>query len=176
MAEKPVSAEKLRLVNHHLTPLAAIIVVPGLIVVPLPSLVVVAGALLVGCTVSINYLSIYLAKQHAPLIKKVRVGTNYTANIVLLWLLYSTWPPVWMLLLLMSIGVAVYQNRRDSLLAGFALVTLLLAVHWVFGEHSLRDWAVVGVEGSLIVMANLFVNGLSGVAPEIPETLSEEQV
>ena len=140
MVKKTVSAEKLRLVNHHLTPLAAIIVVPGLIVGPLPQLVVVVGALLIGCTLGINYLSVYLMKQHVPLIRKLRVGTNYTANIFLLWLLYSTWPPVWMLLLLMSIGLAVYQNRRDSLLANFALVTLLLAVHWVFGGHSLRDW------------------------------------
>ena len=171
MAKNLMSPEKLRLVNNHLTPLAAFIVVPGLIVAPLPKLAVALGGILITFSVSLNYLSIRLSKRKTRLIGTLRVGSNYSVNIFLLWLLYSAWPPVWMLLLLMSIGVAVYQSRRDSLLASLALALLLVTVHWSFGVHSMQDWAVVGVEGSLIILSNLFVNGVLAITRQQPETL-----
>jgi hypothetical protein len=85
---------------------------------------------------------------------------NYVVNILLLWLLYATWSPVWLLLLLMSIGVAVYQNRRDSLLAGLAFAAMLLVVHWNFGAQSVMAWTEVGVKASMVMLLNLYVNGL----------------
>ncbi|MDA2925280.1 hypothetical protein MYX65_11650 [Acidobacteria bacterium AH-259-L09] len=174
MPKTLVSTEKLRHVNNHLTPLAVLIVVPGLIVVPLPKLAVVVGGILIAYSVSINYLSIYLVKRDIRFIATVRVGSNYSVNIFLLWLLYSTWPPVWTLLLLMSIGVAVYQNRRDSFLCSLTLAWVLLVVHWSFGVHSLQAWAIVGVEASIIILFSLFVNGLLEATPERQEMLVEE--
>ncbi len=155
-----ISAKKVRHVNQYLTPLAAVIVVPGILVAGLPTLAaVVAGALII-LSVTLNYLSIYLLKENARFIGRIRVAINYTVNIFLAWLLYSAWSPVWLLLLLMAIGVAIYQSRRDSFVAGLAIALMLLAVHWNFGEHSLLAWMEVGVKASMIVLISLFMNGL----------------
>ena len=35
----------------------------------------------------------------------------------------------------------------------------------------MQDWAVVGVEGSLIILSNLFVNGVLAITRQQPETL-----
>ena len=168
-----MSAEKLRHVNNHLTPLAVLIVVPGLLVAPLPKLVVISSGILIAYSVFINYLSLYLLKRNIRLIGSIRVGSNYAVNICLLWLLYSAWPLVWVLFLLMSIGVALYQSRRDSLLGAGAIALMLLAVHWSFGGDSLQDWAIVGVKASIIILLNLFVNSLSSSSnrPERKETI-----
>jgi len=156
-----LSEDKLRHVNDHLTPLAAIIVLPALLVADLPvSSAIVVGTLIV-LSVMLNYSLMYLARGNkARFFGSIRVVVNYVVNILLLWLLYATWSPVWLLLLLMSIGVAVYQNRRDSLLAGLAFAAMLLVVHWNFGELSMMAWTQVGVEASMVVLVNLYVNGL----------------
>lgn len=168
MAKSLMTAQNLRHVNDYLTPLAALIVLPGLLVTALPLPAVIVGGALIACSVLVNYLSILLVKFDIRLVGKLRVGSNYVVNIFLLWLLYRSWPLVWSLLLLMSLGLAVYQTRRDSFLSGLALIAMLLAVHWSYGGHSLEDWAIVGVKASMIIVLNLFVNGLLEV--ECPRT------
>jgi hypothetical protein len=163
-----ISPEKLRHVNNHLTPLAALIVVPGLVVASLSGTVVIVGVILITYSVCINYLSIILANRNLRLLSSIRVGSNYSVNIILLWLLYSAWPMAWVLLLLMSTGIALYQSRRDSLLSSTALALMLLAVHWNFGSHSLQEWTATGVKASIIILFNLFVNGLLKNAEEAP--------
>jgi len=159
-----MSAEKFRQVNNYLTPLAVLIVVPGLLVAPLPKLVVISSGILIAYSVFINYLSLYLLKRNIRLIGSIRVVSNYVVNIFLSWLLYAAWPLVWVLFLLMSIGVALYQSRRDSLVAGAAIALMLLVVHWSYGGDSLQDWAIVGVKASIIILLNLFVNSLSSMS------------
>lgn len=161
-----MSERSLRHVNDHLTPLAAIIVVPGLLVASLPMRARVVAGILIGLSVVINYVSIYLMKGDARFVGSIRVSINYIVNIFLSWLLYAAWGPVWLLLLLMSIGVAVYQTRRDSLLAGIAIALMLLTVHWNYGDPSLLAWTEAGVKASIIVLFNLFVNGLMRIDSE----------
>ncbi len=155
-----MSLKKFHHVNDHLTPLAALIVVPGLLVAPIPGRAAIIGGILIGISVVVNYLTIHLMKDDVRFIGRVRVGANYVSSIFLLWLLYVAWPLVWMLLILMSFGVAVYQNRRDSFIAACAIASMLPIVHWNFGEPLLFDWAVVWVKAFSIITINLFVNGL----------------
>ncbi|MEE8160447.1 MAG: hypothetical protein V3T61_02295 [Acidobacteriota bacterium] len=155
-----LSEQKIRYVNNHLTPLAVVIVVPGLIVTPLPLIAAIVGWVLITYSVLINYLTVYLMDRNARFIGSLRVGSNYTVNIILLWLLYAEWPVVWVLLLLMSLGIAVYQHRRDSFLASLAFSMMLLVVHWNFGDNSLWGWSLAVTEVTIMVLLNLFVNGL----------------
>ncbi len=63
--QRGVSEIKLRHVNDYLTPLAAIIVIPGLLVATLPTgAVVVAGGLIVFSVV-VNYTSMYLMRWNS---------------------------------------------------------------------------------------------------------------
>lgn len=170
-----LSDAKIRYVNNHLTPLAVVIVVPGLIVVPLPLIATIVGWVLITYSVLINYLTVYVIHRDARFIGALRVGSNYTVNIILLWLLYAEWPVAWLLLLLMSFGIAVYQQRRDAFQASLALSMMLLVVHWNFGDNSLAGWTLVATEVSIIVLVNLFVNGLLQMkaVEEIDQALEE---
>ena len=155
-----LSEAKIRYVNNLLTPLAVVIVVPALIVNPLPLIAAIVGWVLITYSVLINYLTVYVIHRDARFIGALRVGSNYTVNIILLWLLYGVWPVAWVLLLLMSLGIAVYQQRRDSFQASLALSMMLLVVHWNFGDTTLWGWTLAATEVTTIVLFNLFVNGL----------------
>ena len=169
LERRGISERTLHHVNAHLTPLAAIIVIPGLLVAPLPMRAAVVAVILIVFSVVVNCVSMYLMKgNRARLVGGIRVATNYVVNIFLSWLLYAAWSPVW-LLLLTSIGVAVYQSRRDSLVTGLAIALMLLAVHWNFGESSMLAWTEAGVKASIIILFNLFVNGLMRLEPELIE-------
>ena len=173
-----LSETKQRHVNDHLTPLAAIIVIPGLFVAKLPMLETMLAGSLILVSVAINYLLMFLAKaEKARFFGSIRVTSNYIVNIVLLWMLYAAWPPVWLLLLLMSIGVAIYQPRKDSLRTSVAFSLMLIVVHMIFGEQSSTAWIEVGVMSWMIVLMNLYVNGLvrrPGLLPS-DETDNEAQ-
>ena len=168
-----MSEAKLRHVNDHLTPLAAIIVVPGILASilasTLPTRAAVVAGVLIASSVIINYVSIWVMKYDVRFIGSIRVSINYIVNIFLSWLLYAAWSPVWLLLLLMSIGVAVYQKRRDSMIAGLAIAIMLLTVHWNYGEQSLLAWTGAGVKAAIIILFNLFVNGLMRIHSQIEE-------
>jgi len=156
-----LSEEKLRHVNDHLTPLAAIIVIPGLLVAGLPMRAAIIAASLIVMSVVVNYTLMYLARgDKTRFYGSIRVVINYVVNIILSWLLYAVWGPVWLLMLLMSIGVAIYQKRKDSLMAGLAFALMLLVIHWNFGEQSLVAWTEAGVKAAILILVNLYVNGL----------------
>jgi len=156
-----LSEKKQRHVHDHLTPLAAIIVVPGLFAANLSQREIILAGSLIVFSVIINYTLMYMAKgEKARFFGSIKVPTNYVVNILLLWLLYAAWPPVWLLLLLTSIGVAIYQPRKDSFLAAIALALMLVVVHWMFGEQTMQAWTQAGVMASMLVLLNMYVNGL----------------
>jgi len=155
-----ISQTRLQHVNNSLTPLAILVVAPALIVAPLSRLVLIAATALITYSVFLNYLSVYLHARNIQVMGFIRVGSNYVVNIGLLWLLYEHWPLIWLLLLLMSVGVAIYQPLRDSLTTAAAMALLLLAVHWTFGEQSALEWAEVIAQACVLILFNLFVNGL----------------
>lgn len=68
-----------------------------------------------------------------------------------MWTLYRVWPSVWLPRLLMSIGPALYQSRRDATLTGVAVAVLLLAIHALSGTHSAIAWAEAGVKACAAV-------------------------
>ncbi|MBI4678951.1 MAG: hypothetical protein HY748_15335 [Elusimicrobia bacterium] len=160
MPIKPGSARIVSHVNNHLTPLAVIIVAPAFVVAQLPRPVAIATAVLLVYSVTMNYLSVRLLRLHLGMVRSLRVASNYAVNICLLMMLYNYWPLAWLLFLLMSIGIAVYQSPRDSTLISSSFAVILLGVHWAYGGDSAMGWATVVVLAATIVIFNRFVNGL----------------
>ena len=155
-----VTLERFRHVNDHLTPLAVVVVVPGLSLAPLSRVrMLVSGGLLVY-SVLMNYLSMFLLRRDLVVVGRFRVVSNYVVTIGLVWVLYTAWPTVWLLLLLTSVGPALYQDRRDAILTGLAMAVFLLVVHGLLGAHSGAAWAEAGVKAYAIVALSLFVSGL----------------
>ncbi|MFH1725216.1 MAG: hypothetical protein ABII00_11435 [Elusimicrobiota bacterium] len=164
--KEKASYERFKHVNNHLTPLAILVVVPGLFVASLSKFAVIVCAALIGYSVFMNYMSIFMLQRNIGLIGKIRVVSNYVVNICLIWLLYAAWPPIWLLLLLMAIGPALYQSRRDASITGAAVGVFLLVAHGVLGEYTAMSWAVAGVKACSIFILSLFVSGLVGFSSE----------
>lgn len=160
MRTGPMTLERFRHVNDHLTPLAAVVVVPGLFVAPLSRFHILLGAGLLVYSILMNYLSIFLLRRDVEMVGKFRVISNYVVNIALVLVLYKVWPTVWLLLLLMSVGPALYQDRRDAMLTGVAVAALFLVVHGLWGTHSAGAWAEAVVKAYAIVAFSLFVSGV----------------
>lgn len=160
--------ERVRHVHSHLTPLAILAVAPGLMFTPLPERHRVVGAVLFFYAIMMNYLSMYLIANNRSVenIAKLRVVSNYVTNIGLACILYRTWPMVWLLLLMMSIGPAIYQPRKEAMGSSAAVAMMLLAVHHFFGETGLGPWLEVSAKAGAVVLLGLFVNGLAALAPK----------
>jgi hypothetical protein len=160
--------ERVKHVHSHLTPLAILAVAPGLMFTDIPESHRVLGAVLFFYAIMMNYLSMYLIthKKNVDDIAKLRVVSNYVTNIGLACILYQAWPMVWLLLLMMSIGPAIYQPRREAMGSAGAVAMMLLAVHYFFGEPGLGPWLEALARGGAIVLLGLFVNGLAVLAPQ----------
>lgn len=161
-----VTAEKFRHVNNHLTPLAILVVVPGLLVARLSRFELLLSAALLAYAILTNYLSVILFRlfrANVEQLAKLRVISNYVVNIALVLVLYRVWPSIWLVLLLMAVGPALYQSRRDATLTGIAVAAVLLVVHGAFGTYTALAWADAGVKACAIVILSLFVSGLPGV-------------
>lgn len=159
----PITAETFRHVNNHLTPLAILVVVPGLLVVRLSGFELLLSVALLAYAILTNYLSVALLRGDVQRLAKFRVVSNYVVNVALVLLLYRVWSPIWLVLLLMAVGPALYQTRRDATLTGIAVAAVLLVVQGAFGTYSAVAWADAGVKAFAIVMFSLFVSGLPRV-------------
>ncbi len=163
-----ISTDKVRHVQDHLTPLAIILIVPGLIVADIPQLNKLIAAGLLIYSILLNTWTSRGDKERINSFGGLRVASNYTVNIILLWILYTAWPIVWLLLLLMGSGVAVYQERSKAFGSALGFSALLLTVHFIFGDLSLIGWSIAGTKACVIIMFTLFINGLPGLGPRHP--------
>jgi hypothetical protein len=162
-----MTESRLRHVNDHLTPLAVVVVVPGLFVVSLSKFVAVLCVGLLMYAVIVNHVSVAYFGRGPERVAKLRVVSNYVVNIAFIWFLYAGWPVVWLLLLLMAIGPASYQRRRDALWTAVAVAAFLLVIHGLRGSSSPAAWVSVGVEACTILILSLFVSGLAAL-PQTP--------
>ena len=163
-----IMQKKIIHVNDHLTPLAILIVVPGLLVAQMPLSVRVCGGILIIWSLTVNYVTANVLGHHSGALAKFRVGSNYVVNIALLWMLYVPWPIIWTLFLLTAYGLAVYQSRRDALRSAVMIALLLLVVHGAMGVWSIAEWVLVGIKAAIIVISAPFVNGLLALAAPRP--------
>jgi len=156
-------------VHRYLTPLAMAVVVPGLLFAPLEPARRWGAAALLAYSLAVNFLSHRWSTGDAAAIGKLRVISNYITNIGLVCLMYAGWPAVWILLLMMSIGPAIYQNRKDALNSSLAVAFMMVAAQAGFGEYRLAAWAQALVQSAAIVLLGLFVNGLASRGPGASE-------
>jgi len=165
MSKALISSEKIHHVHDHLTPLAIILVVPGLIVADIPQTHQVAAAGLLIYSILLNTWTARGDKDRLVSYGRFRVASNYVVNIVLLWILYAAWPLSWLLMLLMGAGVAVYQKRERAFGSSLAFAAMLLAIHGIFGDTTLFGWVSAATKAGVLVMFTLFINGLPGLGP-----------
>lgn len=164
-----LTLERIRRVNDHLTPLGVLVVAPGLMFAPLSAGPRALAMALFLLSLAVNLGSIKFLRRDVDRYGKARVAGNYVASAGLVCLLYRAWPTVWVLLLLMSLGPATYQSRRDTLKSSAAVAALLCAAQFFYGEPTLAAWMEAGVKAAVIVLSAMFVNGVAEApAPAAP--------
>ena len=163
--------DALRIVNWFMTPFALVLVMMG-IYFGKPDLGSMRLAVvIVMFTCWANVASLYVLEKHPSrmeLIRKTRVVANYLFNLGLLYLLLPVWKPIWMLLLLTILAVAIYETREGTIVHAALFTFMLLFV------GSLRGMLKGAVLGELIMyaatiwFAGLFVNALIALnAPKV---------
>ncbi len=155
-----ITFKKMSHVDNHLTPLAVAVVAPGLFLAPIGRTLTIVGTILLLFSLAVNGTALYYGRQEAGRIGKFRVVSNFVVNIAFLWILYPVWPPVWILLLLMSAGVGAYQGQGRETVLGAIFAGMLLVVHAVFGDHSVLGWAEALTKAVVVFMFSLYVAGL----------------
>jgi len=155
-----ISKRRLRHVNSYLTPLAVAVVVPGLAFGEMPGAVRASCGGLIAFSAAVIVLTAGVLKNDAGTLSKLRVGTNYAVNVLLLLMLYPYWPMVWALMLLMAYGLAVYQSPGEAFKSACAIALFLLFVHGTVGILTVEEWAVVGIKAAIIIVSAPFISGL----------------
>lgn len=111
-----------------------------------------------------NLASLYLLDRfpsRAIAIRNGRVVFNYLFNLGLIYLLLPYWRPIWILLLLTILAVAVYETRESTIVHA-ALFTFML--FFVAFLHGLVHGKLLGEliqYAATIWFAGLFVNKLA---------------
>ena len=148
------------LINRYLTFYAVVLILLG---VAAEGKTPVSGLALgiLAVTTAGNWILTTMMRRKASqivLIRNVRIAFNYLFNIPLVYLLWPSWPPVWMLLMLSMVNVAIFEDIKTT--AGTAgLFTIVLAyVHYMRGDHTAPQLLQTAVYAVTLWTAGLLIN------------------
>jgi hypothetical protein len=157
--------ETLALVGRYATPLAALLVVTGLVLSPMEPGARKTGFFLMGFSLLFNLffvpLSGRLSEQARALLAKSRATLNLWINVVLVLLLQRVWPPIWLLLTLSSVGTAIYGTRQRTLITAVFLSAILAGINVTLRLNTPIDWGLVLSKAAFIIFASLMINDLA---------------
>ena len=106
-----------KLVHRYFTPFAL-----ALVCLSVPALgwnrvtraaVALATLSTAGNLIFVAFIQRYPA--YAVSLRNLRIGFNYSFNIVLIYLLLPSWPPIWLLFHITLLGIAVYDTRKSTI-------------------------------------------------------------
>lgn len=150
------------IVNRYATPLAILLVVLGIALSsPRSPLKEISIGLLIF-SLAFNFLAIGLIRANRlPGLLEARLAINFIVNIVLVYILGAFWTPIWLLLPLTSIAVAVYGSRRAAFGASFCVSVVLLIIQAAHGPIALVEWGQTIAHGAFTILISLLVNELA---------------
>lgn len=162
MTENSREAQMAMLVNRYATPLAVLLVSLGIIFSsPRSPLREIAVGLLFFSVV-FNFLTVKLiGRGGLPGLLETRLAVNLGVNIVLVYILGEGWAPIWLLLPLTPMAVAVYGSQRATLAASFAVSAVLLIIRAAHGPVTPVDWGQTAAYGAFTILMSLLVNELA---------------
>jgi membrane-associated HD superfamily phosphohydrolase len=157
--------ETLALIGRYATPLALILILTGLIFSPLSHLPRRIVAVLFISSAFLNFSFVPLVSRlpegTRSLLAKSRASINLWINIVLVYLLGTAWPPIWLLLSISSVATAIYGKRERALLTAVFLTVVLGIVNALHSLNTPYNWALVAAKGSFIILTSLMINVLA---------------
>ena len=166
-SDRRFSLQQAVLVSRYTTPFAVVLVAAAVVLSqprsPLREISV--GLLFFG--ILFNMAAMRWLKAHSgahPLVVKARMAVNFTANVVIVYLLGGYWSSIWLLLALTPVAMAVYTTKTETMVASLAVSITLLLIHASRGFSGPLDWGQQVCQAIFIILLSLMVNDLARVA------------
>lgn len=154
------------LISWYLTPLAILLVLLGVIAGDPDSVTGGLCIMIVLMSSLMNVASVILMKQSPAQVIKIRnlrVGLNYVANFFLLYLLLPLWPEIWLLILLMTIGTAIYSSFGGTFIHCLVFSAVLISISYFLGEMTgIKVWQT-GMHCLVLLFIGPFINRLTAL-------------
>lgn len=166
----PLQTEFIRLVDRFFTPFAATMVLAAMFLgyaEPREEHIALA---LVTLLVAFNEGSVYLARRHPEWTLRIgysRLGTNFLANVVLVYLLGTFWGPMWLLFVLTPIATALYADWKKTIITSVISAAALLLIYASRGLSGTVGWGQASLHAAFIVFISLFVNSIARLVMQI---------
>ncbi|MBI5208437.1 MAG: hypothetical protein HY927_00525 [Elusimicrobia bacterium] len=151
------------LVNRYMTPFAAILVLSGAALSPVPMKASAAACAILVLTWVMNNATHRLVARYPEKMTAIRDGrvvANYIIDLGLIWLFMPYWPSIWLLFLLTIIAIGAYEEKRTVIQHAALLTAMLFIVSYARGVGSLTHWGDVGVRCATLWFTGLFTNRL----------------
>lgn len=160
----------MNLLNLYFTPFAAVLVVVA-IYFSEPDSATKSSAL--GILVVSLLVNHWFAKNTyrfvgwAGRLKLIQVWLTFLWSLLLFYLLFPYWAPMWLLLAMPAVTAALYQDKPQTLMTGLAAggtVLLVYYLRWRGSDIPAQLWAQAAVHAGFIPVLGLFVHALAQTA------------
>ncbi|MEA3506601.1 MAG: hypothetical protein U9R36_03815 [Elusimicrobiota bacterium] len=145
--------------HHYLTPLALVMVLLAVIFSQPRGDILIFSFILIFLSLIFN-LAIDMDIKILAFLKPARRAANIYINAMLVYYLGQYWAPMWCLLLLTPISVAVNSSRRKTFLTSLLMSFLLMLIYFLRGVDSAVFWGQALSQAAVIIFISLFINAL----------------
>ena len=155
------------LVNQYSAPFAIFLIALGITVSQPQGIVRIVSVGLLFLGIIINMATASFLKRNTgvkPWFLEFRLCANLGINIVIVDLLGSYWPPIWLLLALTPLATAIYSTRARTLRVAIGVSLLLLAIQATRPVHSPMEWGQQIAYAAFILLLSPMINDLARLA------------
>jgi hypothetical protein len=165
---EPVAGEQLQdprlavIVGRYTIPFAALLVASGILFSRSPGVRMVCAAFLVFAVV-FNVAVVEALKNNRSLVwlRSARVRVNFANNLIMVYLMWNSWSPAWLLLALTPLAVAVYDTRAKTIAAAASAAAALFLFNAAQGRGLFVEWDIQLVHAAFIFAISLMINDLA---------------
>lgn len=151
-----------REINSFLTPYAVFLVVMAAVSAGLNVATKTALAIVIFTGIG-NVVVVNIMRRNPTKLKLLyytRLSVNYFFNICIVGLLWVAWPPIWMLLLLSICTVAIFEDRKTTVIIASLFTIVLSFVQFARGEYTWSSSCELIARIVTIWTAGLLINRL----------------
>lgn len=156
----------MRLMTYYLNPCTLLLVIMGILFASEPPEITYMALILAIITTIFNFMTLAYALKKPNTFKSVqlvRVIFNYLVNVLLVFILYPYWQPIWLILLLTLMGISAITSRANTLANAVFMSIMLL---WVLYQRDLLHGAALGQGLTYVILfflASLFINHIVAI-------------
>jgi hypothetical protein len=160
----------MNLLNLYFTPFAAVLVVVALYFSEPDKTTKYCAFAILALSLIVNH---WFAKNTYRFIgwtgrlKLIQVWLTFLWSVLLFYLLFPYWAPMWLLLTMPAVTAALYQDKAETIATGLLSGATVLFVYWLRwrgNDIPAQLWAQAGVHAAFIPVLALFVHALAQTA------------